>query len=120
LLTEIITYRNKEVLVVDYQLRSPKDMSDLLLDSIEHVEKMESQNKEFLILIDLTDVPVTKTFGEEMITGGKPHTKNAKKSAIVGVTGIKRLFFETYLLLSNSKMKSFKTKQEALEYLVSN
>ena len=117
MLTEIITYRNKEILLVDYQLRSPSEMTNLLIDSIKHVEKIVADNKELIILIDLTGVPVTKAFGEEMITGGKPHAQYAKKSAIVGVTGLKRLFFETYLLLSKSKMKSFKKKQDALNYL---
>ena len=117
MLAEIITYRNKEILLVDYQLRSPTEMTNLLIDSIKHVEKIVADNKELIILIDLTGVPVTKAFGEEMITGGVPHAKHAKKSAIVGVTGLKLFFFETYLLLSNSRMKSFEKKEDALDYL---
>ncbi len=64
-------------------------------------------------------VPVNKRLIATINTGAKQYVSYVEKSAIIGITGIKRLFFEMYLLFTKSKMKAFDTKEEALAYLVS-
>ena len=40
-----------------------------------------------------------------------------EKSAVIGITGIKKLFFDTYIYLSNNTTQRCDKKEEALDYL---
>ena len=40
-----------------------------------------------------------------------------RKSAVVGITGIKRLFFEMYVLVNHSHLRAFGDKESAMKYL---
>jgi hypothetical protein len=117
--TQIITYQGQEIVYTDYKMKSPEEMLIVLEESIVFAKRIEAKGEQYLYLVDLTNVPITKEFGEKLMEGGKSHVNNVKRSAILGITGIKRMFFESYLFFSKSNMHSFQDKIKALNYLVS-
>ncbi len=114
-----IAYKGKEVVYVDYFMKSPEEIDRLLEEAIAFVCPMKESGEKFLFLLDVRSLPITELFAHKLMEIGKVHIDAVEKSAIIGVTGIKKMFFKTYLLFSKSKMKAFNSKVEALDYLAS-
>lgn len=117
--TKILIYQGHEIVYTDYRMKSREEMIAALEETEDFTKPLESRSEKYLYLLDLRGVPITKEFGERLMATGNNHTDKVMKSAVLGITGIKRMFFKTYLFLSNSKMRSFQDKKEALEYLIS-
>ena len=72
-----------------------------------------------LILTDITDVPNTReasSISADFANHNKPFIK---ASAIVGVDGLKKAAFQAVVFLTGRKIKSFASRDEALEWLAS-
>jgi len=119
MLAQIIKHKGQEMVFSDLRLKSSEEMIDILKDASEKLSSYEKRGISTLYLLDLTGVPMTEEFSHEAMRIAKKHVPFIRKSAIIGVTGIKRMFFEVYLLFTKSKMRSFQTKDAAMEYLVS-
>ena len=119
MLAEVLEYKEKKIVYSDLRMKTPKEMAEILNDSSVKLERFEAENVDRLYLLDLNGVPMTTEFADHAMRIAKRHVPLMTKSAIIGVTGIKRMFFKTYLVFSKSKMRSFQTKEAALDYLVS-
>ena len=114
-----IFYKSKEVLHVDYRMKSPAEMEEVLNDNVEYIRDVRAKGQDCLLMIDLRNVPVSDEFFLKLRNTGNANKKYVLKSAILGIHGIKKLFFQMYqLFLTDSKMKVFDEENEALEYLV--
>ena len=118
MLVKSIIYKGKEVVYVNYRMKSQEKIEATFRDSMKYLTMMEEVGKRPLVLIDWRGVPISKEMSDLISEGSKEHVDKIGKSAILGITGIKRLFFEIYLLVSRSKMKVFDDKSKALDYLV--
>ena len=116
--SKYIHYQGKEIVYTDYRMKSPEEMVLTLNEAITFISLLENKGIKYLHLIDLRGVPVTTEFAGTLIDQAKHHVGKSK-SAILGITGIKRMFFKSYLFLSKSEMRSFQDKEQALQYLVS-
>ncbi len=115
---EITTYKEREIVTASFSMEFQEKMEDTLAQIVEVVTPYEMRKEKYLFLLDVTNVPMTKDFAGKLMQVAKEHAQLVDKSAIVGVTGIKRLFFETYLLFGNSRMQAFSGRDEAFGYLV--
>ena len=114
-----IFYKSKEILHVDYRMKSPAEMDKVLELNIEYIKEVTAAGKDCFLMIDLRNVPVSDEFFLRLRNTGNANKKYVRKSAILGIHGIKGLFFKMYqLFLTDSKMKVFDEEKEALEYLV--
>ncbi len=118
-LAEKIIYKNTEIIYVDYRMKTLIEMEALLTDSLVKVKDAVDKDSFFYLLIDMRGVPVTKEFLSKLTEGAKEYVPFVAKSAVLGISGVKRLFFEMYVLFTKSSMRSFQEKEEALEYLAS-
>ncbi len=113
-----LTHKGKKIHYFDYRgliddtafLELARKASDFLIE----------QNKKSLHLINLTGTFITPNLIKPLITEIERYKPFIQKEAIVGVTGAKRVLFQTYLtFFSSDDIKAFRDTEEetALDWL---
>jgi len=111
-----ITHKGKRILFIDYtQCKSTPEMLKVLDDVRKEYEKPGGQ---FLAINDFTG-----TYGSsEFLNAAQKHKElfdsKTIKTAVLGVTGIKKILLNGYNAFVKKKQMPFDSKAEALEYLV--
>lgn len=113
-----ITYKGKEILYIDLRESKTEQRSKELLAETVRVYEESKGN-----LIALTNVEGA-FMNPEIIEETKKYAKTlftikARKRAMVGVKGLKKLIFNSYAKISGNNIRLFDTEEEAKEYLVS-
>jgi hypothetical protein len=109
-----ITYNNKRILRVDYRGLTHEEMiKQLEFES----ELILSETKPVLYLGIFTDVDANGDFLRRANELGKRTERRTQKSAILGITGIKKIALKTYKVITGADMTPFDNEQDALEYL---
>lgn len=104
------------ILFLNFKLKTKEEIITITKSSIEFINSGTTKN--LLVLSDFTNVPVDSTFASDLKDlGTKTNQNNIKKSATLGVTGIKMFFASIYLKITGSKAQFFNTSEEALNYL---
>ena len=112
-----IEYKNKKILYVDYKLLSPEQIIDRIYAV---AELLKTSEEGVLVLSDFTNVLIGIKIVEEVKVLGQEVFKNKTiKSAVLGVTGIKKMLLVVYGKFSRDDVVSFDVYEDALEYLVS-
>ncbi|MFH1459561.1 MAG: STAS/SEC14 domain-containing protein [Candidatus Omnitrophota bacterium] len=113
-----IVYKNKRILFHDYSgIRGFQGEGEQLAQEVnEFVEKLTEYN-----ILELVDV--RNSFGDlESVKRLKEISKRLKprikKSAVIGVSGIKKVILDAINTFSERKIKPFKTEEEAKEWLI--
>ena len=111
-----IDYKGKKVLFVD--LKGAK--SEELLTTIEEQKKTIDESSEpVLLLNDFRDTFGTDEYMKRAKKYGKEQKDKIKKTALLGVQGIKKIFVEAYIKFTgNENTKIFDDIEEAKEYLI--
>lgn len=115
---KFITYAGQEILFADHVgLRE-----ETLLHSLRRANQkaIEAPQDDLLLLADYSNTYVNDEImvyltGEE----SKQAAKKARKIAVIGVTGIKKIFLNTYNLVTGSGTRAFNDLESAKQYLVS-
>jgi SpoIIAA-like len=110
-----IEYKGRDIFLFDLTNCNPDEML-LLLDQIKAaVEK--HQRGSLLILTDLTGTHIDKkvaTRAKEVLVLDRPYVK---KSAWVGTDRLPQVFYQNFKTFSQRELPTFKTREEALEWL---
>ena len=112
-----ILHKSKTILLFDYEgLRG----EELLLTIKKATQRMlDAQPGELLVLANFTNTYLNdEIIGYLTSSESKTASKNAKKLAVVGVTGLKKLFFNIYNSISSTQAKACATIEAAKDYLV--
>jgi hypothetical protein len=111
----IITYKGKEISYLDYRGMKLED----ILKTIEETTKISLQeNKRRLQLSNLTGVYAVPEFMDKVKEAGKKTKHLTIKSAVVGVTGAKKLLLGAYNAFTGANLKTFDDEESAKEWLV--
>lgn len=115
---ETIVYKGKTIYYFDHEgLRG-----EALLENIKAGNNMilQAESRDILTLANFTDTYASDEI-LKYLTGpdSKMASKKIKKSAVLGVTGIKKIFLNMYNLVSHTAAKPFDDLESAKEYLVS-
>ncbi len=111
-----ITHKGKRILFIDYtQCKSTPEMLKILDDVRKEYEK---PGEPFLAINDFTG-----TYGSsEFLNAAQKHKElfdsKTIKTAVLGITGIKKILLNGYNAFVKKKQMPFDSKAEALEYLV--
>ena len=111
-----LTHKGKRILFVDYtNCKTVEEMVKVLDDVRKEYEKSPGN---ILAINDFTG-----TFGSsDYLNAAKKHQKlfdeKTLKSAVLGITGIKKILLNGYNAFVSKKQVPFDTKTDALEYLV--
>ncbi len=114
---ELLKTNGREILYVDYRMKTLVEMEQTLLDNLADFQSIVANGEKIYVLVDIRNTPINKDFTGRLMRGAKEFIPHVAKSAIVGVTGIKRLYLEMYVLFTQSKMRPFSNKENALDYL---
>jgi hypothetical protein len=110
-----IEYKGHDIFLFDLTNCNSDEML-LLLDQIKAaVEK--HQRGSLLILADLTGTHIDKkvaTRAKEVLVLDRPYVK---KSAWVGTDRLPQVFYQNFKTFSQRELPTFKTREEALEWL---
>lgn len=112
-----IHYQGNEILFFDHVgLRGQAIIDNL---RVGNQMMLASSKTDYLILSDFTG-----TYGTDEIVAyllgaeSQAASKRVKKSAVVGVTGIKKIFLNMYNAVAQVQVKPFETREAAQEYLI--
>lgn len=111
-----VRHKGQEILLFDLSHCSPKEML-LLLDQIAALVSQHERGS-LLILSDFTGTHIDKrvaTRAKEVLVLDRPYVK---KAAWVGTDHLPNVFYENFKTFSQRDLPRFKTREEAMEWLV--
>jgi hypothetical protein len=112
-----IEYKGVRILYVDYS--SCKSSEDTIKNLEEAAKEFEKSPTKILSLDNYNNAYASDEFMKRAKELGKSIIASKReKGAIIGLTGVKVLLLKSYNLFVKDKLEPFKTKEEALEYLV--
>ena len=111
-----ITHRGKQVLLVDVSNCTPAEMNQLsrLVPAYVAAEPRGS----VLLLADFTGSKFDKAAFESLKQATVYDRPHIKRSAWVGTEALPKVFYENLKAFSQRDLPTFKTREEALEWLV--
>lgn len=115
---KFLKHNGKEILLLNFA----ECKADEVLYTIEEAKKIIRTRPEnsLLTLSDVTNARFNEDVSarmKEFTTHNKPYIK---ASAVVGITGVKKIIFEAVMLFSKRKLHSFETLEQAKDWLVTN
>jgi hypothetical protein len=118
--TKWVEYKGKKILYQDYRGIKGQEVMDAL--ELAGRLMMECPTK-VLSLSNVEDMAITSEFmARSKELGKQVFDLKTSKSAIIGVKGLKRIFYEAYIRFlnnSNKQMGAFDTEEAAMDWLVS-
>ena len=118
--TNIITHKGKDIIYLDYRgLKNPEEFKKKVGETIKRTEYyLENNIKDILVLTDLTDSYIYGEAPKFLKESTKLARPFVKKSAVIGISGAKRIFLNTVNMFSGYETKAFQTKEDALDWLI--
>jgi len=110
-----IEYKGREIFLLDLTNCNGKEML-LLLEQIKAAVEQRERGS-LLILADFTGTRIDKkvaTRAKEVLVLDRPYVK---KSAWVGTERLPQVFYQNFQTFSRRELPTFKTREEALEWL---
>jgi len=111
-----ITHRGQTIMLIDVSHCEPKEML-LLLDEIQHTVARHEKGS-LLTLADLTGAHVDRAVAtrmKEVLVRDRPFVK---RSAWVGVESVPKVYYENIKSFAQRDFPAFKTREEAMDWLV--
>jgi hypothetical protein len=111
-----ITHHGQEIMVIDFSHCDPPSML-VLLEVVQRMVARHSRGS-LLTLADLTGAHVDRTVAtrmKEVLVHDRPYVK---RSAWVGVESMPKVYYENIKSFSQRTFPTFKTREEALDWLV--
>ena len=111
-----ISHNGKSILYVDYsQCKDKWEMIQLLEATVPHYRNAIGK---VLTLSDYNNVTGSQEFMNVVKQLGKElFDAKTEKGAVLGITGLKKIFLQGYNLIAKQKIMAFDTKEQALKYL---
>jgi hypothetical protein len=112
-----IEYKSTRILFVDYRgAKTPEEMIKIL----DEQERYEIKDPRLRILTNFEGTYGNNAYMDKVKAYGKRLRGNSSvRQAVLGITGIKKILFEGYILFTGDKStKTFATEDEAKEWLI--
>lgn len=114
--TKWINYKGKKIISIDYTNLSGDEMLKYIDFNTEFYTNLDETD--LLTLVDFTNAFGSKTNLDALKKSGATNKHKMKKTAVLGITGVKKIFLNVINSLINLGAKSFKNEEDALEWLV--
>ena len=111
-----LTFRNRQVLMADCSDCSPEDLAAVIDEVPKHVTKEPLGS--LLLLADFSRSVFTKETVEHMKLAAVFDRPHLRKSAWVLTSNLDKTLYESVRSFSGREIPTFKTRDEALEYLI--
>ncbi len=116
-----VTHKGKKILVIDYKdYQIEKIKNDEYLKYLTEARKIINKQplKSLLIITDITDAGFTKKSNDAMREFARKNTPYVKASAVVGVTGLKKVVITAIKVVTKRNLKIFDNIEDAKDWLV--
>jgi hypothetical protein len=113
-----VDYKGKRILYADY--RESGSLNNLL-QILDNVIGIARTTHNVLLISNFEGETAYPQFIERIKLWGKDQCqKNIVKSAVIGISGIKMVYYNTYVIITgDKKTKAFSSYNNALDWLVS-
>ena len=111
-----ITYKGKEILIDDYRNLQGKDFPPLV-NTILNLT-LQTGKKDILLILDFRESYVNKETVEAFNAAANASKAMLKKTAVLGITGVKKVLLNVVNKVSKVDAKPFDSIEEAKEWLV--
>lgn len=109
-----VEYKGKKILYSDFKgLNSSEMLNQLRYET----DLICQDNREILYLADFTDTTISVEFMKAGNSAGQKTKKFVKRSAIIGVTGLKPMLLNTFNKVTGIEARAFHDIVKAKEYL---
>ena len=111
-----ITHHGKAIMVIDFSHCEPKEIL-LLLQEVQHTVERHERGS-LLTLADMTGAHIDRdvvTRMKEVLVHDRPYVK---RSAWIGSESIPKVYRENVKSFTQREYPSFKTREEAMDWLV--
>lgn len=112
----ILNHRGKDIMLIDVSHCEPEEIMAILPEVQDRVARYAENS--VLTLADFTGARVDKnvaTHIKELLVFDRPYVK---RSAWVGTESLPRVFYENFKMFSQREFPTFKTRDEAMDWLV--
>ncbi|MFX1568530.1 MAG: hypothetical protein ACFFCV_09195 [Promethearchaeota archaeon] len=111
-------YQGHEILLDDYTNVFPDQFASL----IERMTELtfESGKKDILLIVNVTGAYANKEAVNAFAESGKKSRPLLKKTAVVGITGVKKILLNVINKFSGVSAKAVSSMEEAKKWLISN
>lgn len=110
-----ITYKEKKILFIDLKHLEKEQMLEVIEEQKKIIDKSPVP---VLLLNDFTDTFASEEYMDRAKKYGKEQKDKIKKTALVGIQGIKKFLAHIYIQFSgNENTKLCSSMEEAKEYL---
>lgn len=114
---EIIYQNGKEIVFNDYSnLRDPKEIIELVREGSRFIRSKPANS--VLSLINVENMFFNNDVRNELQDNVKMNNLHVRKSAVYGLSGLISVMFNSFLKFTGRNVKSFKSKEEAIAYLI--
>lgn len=111
-----ILYEGKKILFVDYNGIGPAQIDDILAEARTHISSAPHQS--VLLLSDFNDVSYDKDSTQKMKEFSQANTPYVKASAVVGISGLKKIIYNAVVKATGRNIQLFNTLEEAKQWLL--
>src|SRR5258708_25266028 len=111
-----IEYKNKQILLIDVSHCNPEEVAKLALLVPSYVTS--EPHGSVLLLADFTGAEFDRIAIDRLKEGAVFDRPHLKRSALVGIDSLPKIFFEHIKNFSQRDLPTFKTREEAMEWLV--
>ncbi len=111
-----ITHRNKPIMLIDFSHCQPKEIL-VLLEEVQHAVARH-QRGTLLTLADMTGAHIDRqvaTRMKEVLVRDRPYVN---RSAWIGADSVPKVYYENMKSFTQREFPPFKTREEAMDWLV--
>lgn len=112
-----VDYKGKRILLEDFSNVRKEDELDALIWDAEKVVHQQQPNS-LLVCVDLTNSTFGPKASQSSKEASKSNTPYIKASALVGMNKLMEIIFNSIRSLTGRNLVSFKTREEAYDWLI--
>lgn len=115
---EIITYKGKTIVFLDYSNMKAADEIIALINEGSKLIRSKPATS-VLSLVSVENMFFNNDIRNALQENVKLNNPHVKKSVVYGLNGLISVMYNSFIKFTGRNMRSVKTKEEALEYLIS-
>ena len=115
---EWLNHNSKRILLTDY---SNLKGDDLMVVFNRSKSTQEKAGKDVLLIVDFTGAKANNEIVAALKKAGKELDKDMKKTAVIGLAPLHRIFYNGYIQVTGQgyKTKVFQKREESLDWITS-
>lgn len=111
------SYKGREMILIDLSFSKPEESLQIIPKARSVIGKCSP--KSALVLTDVTEAVYNQDVATAIKSFVQINTPFIKASAVVGAEGVRLILLNTVIFLTRRELKTFKTRQEAQDWLAS-